>query len=133
MRTIALISILLLPVTPADVVAADNDMQLTVKPILCIIDKRTPQCEMSFLVIWQSGTNGYYCLYNDFSTMPVRCWNEERSGQLRDERTVQKSFDYWMTNDGKDYRLAQIRVEVLRMDSDDRRRRRRTRHVWDIN
>jgi hypothetical protein len=30
-------------------------------------------------------------------------------------------------------RLAQVDVEVLHLDSDDRRRRRRTRHVWDIN
>jgi hypothetical protein len=38
-----------------------------------------------------------------------------------------------MTGTDPEARLAQVDVEVLRMDSDDRRRKRRTRHVWDIN
>lgn len=125
--------LLLLPVhVTAEPDAADS-MTLTVKPLLCITDRRTPTCDMSFLVIWESGTNGYYCLFSDFNEAPVRCWNEERSGQQDDDRTVRTNFSYWMTGNDHDVRLAQVTVEVLRMDSDDRRRRRRTRHVWDIN
>lgn len=108
-------------------------MRLVVKPILCITDNRTPRCDMSFLVVWQSGTSGYYCLFNDFDEAPVRCWNEELGGRLSDDRTVQNNFSYWMTGSDPAYRLAQVDVEVLRLDSDDRRRKRRTRHVWDIN
>lgn len=111
----------------------DNDMFLSVKPVLCITDNRTPSCDMSFLVIWQSGISGYYCLFSDFDDAPVRCWNEDREGRLNDPRSVQSDFSYWMTGDDHGLRLAQVNVEVLRMDSDDRRRRRRTRHVWDIN
>ena len=88
---------------------------------------------MSFLVVWQSGETGYYCLFNDFIDAPVRCWSEERAGRQNDARIVQENFSYWMTGRDSDSRLAQVDVEVLRMDSDDRRRRRRTRHVWDIN
>ena len=108
-------------------------MRLSVKPVLCITDKRTPRCEMSFLVIWETGKSGYYCLFSDFDEAPVRCWNEDVSGRHDDERTVETSFSYWMTASNLEQRLAQVDVEVLRMDSDDRRRRRRTRHVWDIN
>ncbi len=133
MRLSHLILPLLLPVLSAADTQANGDMQLTVKPVLCITDKRTPRCEMSFLVIWQSGSSGYYCLFSDFNTAPIRCWNEEHTGRLQDERTVQSNFNYWMTGDDAGYRLAQVSIEVLRMDSDDRRRRRRTRHVWDIN
>jgi hypothetical protein len=46
---------------------------------------------------------------------------------------VRENFSYWMTDSDPDSRLAEVTVEVLRMDSGDRRRRRRTRHVWDIN
>ena len=88
---------------------------------------------MAFLVVWQSALTGYYCLFNDFGEAPVRCWNEERTGKLSDERTVQENFSYWMTDRDLVSRLAVVTVEVLRMDSDDRRRKRRTRHVWDIN
>ena len=110
-----------------------EDVELTVKPVLCIIDNRTPSCDMSFIVMWQSGATGYYCLFNDFGDAPVRCWNEDREGRLNDERTVESEFSYWMTGADEEVRLAQVDVEVLRLDSDDRRRKRRTRHVWDIN
>lgn len=110
-----------------------GDMTLAVKPVLCITDKRNPSCDMAFLVVWQSALTGYYCLFTDLDDVPVRCWNEERTGRLSDERTVRQNFSYWMTDRDPGSRLAEVTVEVLRMDSDDRRRKRRTRHVWDIN
>ena len=110
-----------------------DDMRLTVKPVLCVTDNRNPSCDMSFLVVWRSGETGYYCLYNDFAEAPVRCWSEERAGRLNDNRIVRENFSFWMTGSDPDNRLAEVTVEVLRMGSDDRRRKRRTRHVWDIN
>jgi len=132
MRLLVTLALLL----PALVLAEDqarDDIRLTVKPVLCITDNRNPSCDMSFLVVWQSDNTGYYCLFNDFIDAPARCWSEERSGRLSDDRIVSESFSYWMTSSDPDSRLAEVTVEVLRMDSDDRRRRRRTRHVWDIN
>jgi len=128
-RRLLILGLLLLP----GLAVGDEEMLLSVKPVLCITDSRTPVCDMSFLVVWQSGVSGYYCLFSDFDDAPVRCWNEDREGRLDDARTVQSNFSYWMTGDDHGLRLAQVSVEVLRMDSDDRRRRRRTRHVWDIN
>jgi hypothetical protein len=124
---------LLLPVLLAPGNAAAEDFEFSVKPVLCITDSRKPSCDMSFLVVWQSATTGYYCLFNDFDDTPLRCWTADREGGLTDDRTVQENFSFWMTGDDFASRLAQVDVEVLRMDSDDRRRKRRTRHVWDIN
>ena len=129
MRLLAL-SLLVLAVTP---VAQADEMKLSVKPLLCVTDSRNAVCEMSFLVMWESGERGYYCLFNDYGEAPMRCWNEEREGQLTDDRTVRETFSFWMAGTDAADRLAEVRVEVLRMDSDDRRRSRRTRHVWDIN
>jgi hypothetical protein len=124
---------LLLPALALAEDQAGDDMRLTVKPVLCITDNRNPSCDMSFLVLWRSGETGYYCLFNDFTEAPVRCWSEEQAGRLSDDRIVRENFSYWMAGNDADSRLAEVTVEVLRMDSDDRRRRRRTRHVWDIN
>ena len=124
---------LLLPALALAEDQAGNSMRLTVKPVLCLTDNRNPSCDMSFLVVWQSGETGYYCLFNDFTEAPVRCWSEELAGQLSEDRIVRENFSYWMTGSNPDSRLAEVMVEVLHMDSDDRRRRRRTRHVWDIN
>lgn len=131
MRYLLVVAALLLPgLAAAD---SDSEMRLSVKPVLCVTDRRTPTCDMSFLVVWQSSVSGYYCLFSDFDDAPARCWNAEREGRVNDDRTVESDFSYWMTGDDQDLRLAEVTVEVLRMDSEDRRRRRRTRHVWDIN
>lgn len=113
--------------------AAGENLRLRVKPILCVIDKLNPSCDMSFIVLWESAESGYYCLFNDFDEAPLRCWASRREGEMTDDRTVEEDFSFWMTGENLADRLAQVDIEVLRLDSDDRRRRRRTRHVWDIN
>ena len=128
MTRIAAILTLLLPLTTA----ADDDVELKVKPLLCIVDQRTPSCDMSFRVTWRSAQEGYYCVACDLDEQPLRCWAEQSAGELNDERSVLQDFSY-MINGGLDQPpLDAVTVEVVRMDSDDRRRRRRTRHVWDI-
>jgi len=124
---------LLLPLAAAGQDPPDDGLSLQVKPVLCITDNRNPNCEITFVVVWESGTTGYYCLFNDFGDEPLRCWSEARAGRLNDDRTVEESFTFWMTGAEYEDRLAQVDVEVLRLESDDRRRRRRSRHVWDIN
>jgi len=125
--------LLLLPAALNAESGVDPGMRLNVKPVLCVTDRQTPSCDIAFLVVWESDDLGYYCLFNNFGEAPLRCWNEERQGRLSDTRVVSESFSYWMTDDESGARLAAVAVEVLRMDSGDRRRKRRTRHVWDIN
>lgn len=133
-RLLLLLWILIsLPVGADTQVAADRSMRLTVKPVLCVTDRASPGCRMSFLVIWESVDTGYYCLFNDFGAAPVRCWSDERAGRVEDERVVLGDFRYWMQEDGSERRIVAVTVEVLRMDNDDRRRNRRNRHVWDLN
>ena len=128
MRWLVTLLLLLLPAFAS----ADEEMQLKVRPLLCIIDERTPSCQMSFLVLWRSAETGYYCLHNDFGQAPLRCWIEQRSGELSDDRTVDTEFRYWIMGDDNDSPLAVAAVEVLQLATDDRRRKRRSRHVWDI-
>ena len=128
----SLLTLLLICYWPVVGAADDSPVELKVKPVLCIVDAKTPSCEMSFLVIWQSAESGYYCLYNDFGESPVRCWTDEMAGEVNDERNVQNGFSYWMTGEDEQSPLAVVAVEVLRMDTGDRRRNRRGRHVWDI-
>jgi hypothetical protein len=124
---------LLLPAIVSGQPPTEDGVRLRVKPILCVTDNRNPTCDLTFLVTWQSGTTGYYCIFNDFDESPLRCWVEERSGQMTDDRSFDESFTFWLTGEDLRDRLAEVEIEVLRLDSDDRRRNRRTRHIWDIN
>ncbi len=124
--------LLMLPLAALADDAADEAYHLTVKPLLCIVDARTPACEMRFAIHWASGVSGYYCVFSELETQALRCWNAAQSGELRDDRSVSESFSYWLNRGVGEPALASATVDVLRKDSDDRRRRRRTRHVWDI-
>lgn len=111
---------------------ASEDFSLDVKPVLCIIDRRTPNCDMNFLITWTSATPGYYCLFNQFATTPLRCWYEANAGQHQEQRIVDTGFQYWLAEDGSDEPLVAVAVEVMTTDTGDRRRKRRTRHIWDL-
>lgn len=106
--------------------------RLRVKPVLCIAERATGNCAALFHLRWDSARAADYCVATDLQTAPLRCWSRVRFGEHVDERTVNESFSYWLSEGSAGPRLAAVTVEVLRIDSDDRRRDRRSRHVWDV-
>ena len=110
----------------------DRRVTLTVKPVLCITDRREESCALSILVVWRSSRAGRYCLHNDLTAAPVQCWPLAESGMIIEDRVVDETFRYWLTDGESDNRLAEATLDVMSTESDDRRRHRRRRHVWDI-
>jgi hypothetical protein len=132
MTRIIKILVLFLPLGAlADNSVNDNPVTLSVKPVLCIVDQRTRSCDMAFRIAWKSQREGYYCLSCDLDNAPLRCWTEARAGEFDDRRSVLEDFSYMISEDDSQLPIETVTVEVVRMDSDDRRRRRRARHVWD--
>ncbi|MFO7287083.1 MAG: DUF3019 domain-containing protein [Gammaproteobacteria bacterium] len=112
--------------------AADESVMLSVKPALCITDRRENACELSIAVTWRSEIAGAFCLHSDLAEAPIQCWNGATSGTVVEERVVSETFAYWLTDAASRERVAEARLEVMTTDSDDRRRNRRRRHVWNI-
>jgi len=130
----SLITLIWTSLTVITVNAAEQEPTVTlrVKPELCITDKRKPTCEASFLVNWESGRFDDYCLNDDYSALPLRCWQQEASGNFAEERVISQSFSYLLTLLGQDQALAEARVELMTLDSSNRRQSRRNRHAWSI-
>jgi len=103
-----------------------------VKPLLCVVDKGATSCMMSFDIRWKSELANEYCLNDSAKPDPVHCWARSLNGAVLQEREVSEEFIYWLGAPGGADHLAEVKVTVLRVDSDDRRRERRTRHVWDV-
>lgn len=117
----------------APALAQDPRVSLSVKPMLCITDSREETCALSILVSWNSSRAGRYCLHNDFSDgRPLRCWELAEAGMHVEERVVQETFSYWLVDGTSNARLAEATLDVLSADSNDRRRHRQRRHVWDV-
>lgn len=124
-----LLLILLLAPLPAP---AADEASISVKPVLCIVDARAPACTLEFRVRWQTRRTGYRCVRAGDDDGPLRCWAAADRGSVTDARRVTDSFDYSLTSGEDSLVLATTSVEVVRKAGEDRRRRRRTRHVWDI-
>jgi hypothetical protein len=107
-------------------------VKLVIKPLLCVIDKEATSCAVTFDIRWKSVQPGEYCLNDSVQATPLRCWPRALAGELKQEREVSEEFRYWLSPPAGGERLSEVKVEVLRVGSDDRRRERRTRHVWDV-
>jgi hypothetical protein len=120
-------------VAAAPAVAADPaPVHLVVKPLLCVLDKGASSCAVTFDIRWQSKLAGEYCLNADAAPAPLRCWPSALSGEHQQPREVTQDFMFWLSPPTGTERLAEVKIEVLRVGSDDRRRERRSRHVWDV-
>ena len=118
----------------ASVSTADQPapVKLIIKPLLCVIDKDATSCAVTFDIRWKSVQPGDYCLIDSVQTTPLRCWPRALAGELRQERIFSEDFRYWLSPPAGSERLSEVKIEVLRVGSSDRRRERRTRHVWDV-
>ena len=114
-------------------VAADPlPVKLVVKPLLCVIDKNETACTINFDVRWTSVLAAEYCLNDSARQTPLRCWQRADSGEHKQERVVSEEFMFFLSPPSGTERVAEAKIEVLRVGSDDRRRERRSRHVWDV-
>jgi hypothetical protein len=113
-------------------VAADGPVKLIIKPLLCVIDKGETSCAVTFDIRWKSAQPGEYCLSDSVQPGPLRCWTRALAGEMQQERQFNEDFRYWLSPVAGGERLSEVKIEVLRVGSADRRRERRTRHVWDV-
>jgi hypothetical protein len=113
--------------------AADGaPVRLAVKPLLCVVDKAASTCMMSFDIRWKSALANEYCINDSTQADPLHCWARALDGSLNQKRQVGEEFIYWLGAPGGADHLAEVKITVLHVGSTDRRRERRTRHVWDV-
>ncbi len=107
-------------------------VKLVIKPLLCVIDKEGASCAVTFDIRWKSPQPAEYCLSDSVQPTPLRCWPRAAAGELKQERVFSEDFRYWLAPPAGGERLSEVKIEVLRLGSEDRRRERRARHVWDV-
>jgi len=132
MRTLPLIISAGLLAASLPAAAADPPVRMSIKPLLCVLDHADTACMMSFDIRWKSLLAREYCLNDSAQSGPLHCWASALTGALGQKREVGADFIYWLgAPDGAEH-LAEVKIAVLRVDSADRRRERRSRHVWDV-
>jgi hypothetical protein len=133
MRKLLVFCVLSCTAVTIPAVAADPPaVRLFVKPLLCVIDQDAAGCSMNFDIRWKSLAASEYCLHDSAAPTPLRCWPRLPAGQHVQQREVTEDFIFWLAPPGEAQRVAEVKVEVLRVGSPDRRRERRSRHIWDV-
>jgi hypothetical protein len=117
---------------PAAAAEPSPAVRLFVKPLLCVLDKGASSCAVTFDIRWRSERAGEFCLNADLQPTPLRCWKSALTGEHQQQREVTQDFMFWLSPPTGAEHLAEVKIEVLRVGSDDRRRERRARHVWDV-
>jgi len=113
--------------------AAEPPVRLNIKPLLCVLDKNATACAVTFDIRWKSVLAAEYCLIDETQpAAPLKCWPSAVSGETRHEKQVTQDFLFWLSPPSGTERVAEAKIEVLRVGSADRRRERRSRHVWDV-
>ncbi|MDX1507268.1 MAG: DUF3019 domain-containing protein [Woeseiaceae bacterium] len=133
MTRLAIIALLWLPAALFAQEAPPQRGEIEVKPLLCIVDARTPSCAIRFEIAWRSVLAGYHCVTTSIDEAALRCWFDASAGEHEVDRDVSDTFDFRLNEGDEQTVLATATVEVLRKDSGDRRRKRRARHVWDLH
>jgi hypothetical protein len=121
-----------LTLAPLASAAEPPPVKLVIKPLLCVLDKTATTCAITFDIRWKSTEPADYCLADSVSPQPLRCWQRTAAGEMKHPRRFAEDFAFWLAPPAGDTRLAEVKIEVLRLGSKDRRRERRTRHVWDV-
>jgi hypothetical protein len=112
--------------------AAEPAVTLSVRPLLCVVDQFSPGCMMTFDIRWKSFVSRELCLNDSVQATPLLCWASAQTGDTKQQRLVTEDFAYWLASPSGTERVAEVKIEVLRTGSADRRRDRRARHVWDV-
>jgi hypothetical protein len=107
-------------------------VKLVIKPLLCVIDKSASTCAITFDIRWKSVQPSDYCLGDSVTATPLHCWQRAVTGTMKHERRFSEDFAFWLTPPAGGARISEVKIEIMRVGSTDRRRERRTRHVWDV-
>ena len=133
-RRLAILSMAIVTCMPA-YTAGNNrhpEVQLIVKPSLCLIETSNGnkgKCESMFDVTWRSNQAISSCLYLDYITNAIDCWNEQRNGKLT--ISIEKDESVLVTLENRTYQVtyAQSKIRVMNKAS---LTKKRYRNPWDF-
>lgn len=107
---------------------AEQQVTLTLKPNLCILDHQYQHCEDTVLVEWQSSQAISPCLQILEQTYEF-CWEQSLSGFNHIPLTTQQSLSFLLQQDAEILATAMLKV-VTNYSS--RKERLRRRNPWSL-
>lgn len=105
---------------------------ITVTPSLCITDARTDACDLRLEIRWEAVAIDLHCVRGQGDETTLQCWTAALDGETAVRRVISEPLEIRLEAGQDATVVAATLVDVLSKDVGDRRRRRRTRYVWDV-
>ncbi|MDO3386451.1 DUF3019 domain-containing protein [Gilvimarinus sp. SDUM040013] len=105
----------------------EAQVELTVQPSLCILERGETLCRDKVEVRWQTVRLYSVCLFEAGQPEPLSCWDESRSGEYLSQLHTEDDIHFQLIEMAERQVLASRAFEVV---ADAQRYRRRRRNPW---
>lgn len=105
------------------------DVELSVKPRLCILGRKESSCHSELDIWWRLDKPLVLCLFEQELSDPLRCWHDELSGQYRHPVATDHSLAFELRQK-RDNRV--LISEIFEVIQEQARYRRQRRKPWNF-
>ncbi|MDO6747235.1 DUF3019 domain-containing protein [Gilvimarinus sp. 1_MG-2023] len=105
----------------------NKQVQLTVRPSLCILERGQTHCRNNVEVHWQAARQYSVCLFAQGQAEPLDCWEKSRHGAYSSQLHTEDDINFQLIKVADRQVLASHAFEVV---ADAQRYRRRRRNPW---
>lgn len=91
-KALILLELSLLMLCNSEKVAAEPIDVLRVTPEQCVALTQGQQCYVDATLIWRVPTIDNYCLFSSQQQKPLACWQQQNTGQFRQEFNATKNI-----------------------------------------
>ncbi len=111
---------------------SDSQVELTIKPHICIAPRGESSCISRIDISWQSQSELDLCLHGSISSNVLQCWQQSKSGVFQHPVAIIKDLDYWLRSIDQERVLAHSAVKFATFKPHRKQMRRRNRLPWSI-
>jgi hypothetical protein len=100
-----------------------NEQYLTVNPKRCVALRQGQVCYQEIRFTWQALTEANFCLYDEQSNNPLKCWTGKSKGSFAMDFQSPTSRNYILKNEDKNEMIASAKFIVAWVYGNKKRRR----------
>ncbi len=110
-----------------------EDMELTIKPNICVAPRGESTCISSIDINWTSRTKGNFCLASSYDEHDLFCWIDETSGFYRHKLIFNKDVLYSMSNKISHKTIVEAIMKFKVLKPHRGYKKRRSRFPWSLS
>ncbi len=123
-----------LTVKAQDSELSSSDVELVIKPNICVAPRGKDSCISSIDVFWQSTKSGNFCLSSNYTNeKTLKCWNNSKQGNYVHKLILTKNLLYWINKQNSTVEIVSSMLKFAALKPHRKHQRRRNRLPWSLS